>query len=276
MFRGSRLVAQATAALVVASAFGVLVAGCGGSDDTVVRFKGRSHGSIDRSTLDHWMQAAAGADIQHNLDAEGPTGLASDPADYPRCIAAAKLVGPRSFFNQLRFGHAEAIQKCHELHQAIEVQALSFLIRAHWTMVEAAERRITVSAAEVRSALGRGRTSLYPTEAMLRSYLNERHWSLSDLLFQLKLDLLGERLRTNPSAGAASEAATHSSLAGIRALVALDAQRLQAFARRTSCAPGYVVPGCSGYRGTATSASPPDALIQQLTGRRTGEPAGPR
>ncbi len=271
MCRGSRLVVQAIASLAVALACGVLATGCG-STDAVVRFEGPSHGSIARSTLDHWMQAVAGADIQHNLGAEGPTGLVSDPADYRRCVAAAKLVGPRSFFNQLRFDHAQAMQKCHELHEAIKAQALSFLIGAHWTMAEAFRRGIPANAAEVRSALGNARGGTYPPAAELGSYLKERHWSLSDLLFQVRLELLAERLQGSSIPDASSEAVAHPSSAS----AILAREQLHIRADKTFCEPGYVVPGCSEYRGSVRTATSPDTLIERLTGKRPGEPAGPR
>lgn len=242
---------------------------CGGSgNDSVVHFEGPSHASIGESTLNHWMQVMAGDDIRRNLGTEGPTGLASEPADYQRCFAAAKLVAPRSFFNQIRYDRVQITEQCHQLHQAIKAQALAFLISAHWTIVEGAERGITASAADVQSAFDTARKQPYPTEAALRRYLGERHWSLSDLLYRVKLDLLAGKLQEH--------AGTKGASAGSDQLISprLTSKRLQNSASKTICRAGYVVVGCSEYRGPPTAAPSADLLIEKLTGKHVETPAG--
>ncbi len=258
----------------VASAVTIIAAlltmtGCGGgTNDSVVHFEGPTHASISESTLNHWMQVLAGDDIRRNLGTEGPAGLASEPADYQRCFAAAKLVAPRSFFNQIRYDRVQITEKCHQLHQAIKAQALNFLISAHWTSIEAAERKITASAAEVRSAFNTERKQSYPTEAALHRYLGERHWSLADLLYQVRLNVLAGKLQGRAGTKAASAGGDQS------VSPPLTSEQVQNSASKAICKAGYVVAGCSEYRGPPTAAPSADLLIEKLTGKHVETPAG--
>jgi hypothetical protein len=256
------------AALAIIAA--CLTAGsCGSGDNpTIVRFQGPSRASISLSTLDHWMKVMVGGDIRQNLSAEGPTGLASEPADYTRCFAAAKLVAPRSFFNQIRYDRVQITEKCHQLHHVIKRQALDFLILAHWATAEAAERGLTASAADLQAAFRRARKRSYPTESALRRYLRERHWSLSDLLYQLKVELLADRRHESTGASAFRERSDWSSTAR------LASERLQSVAARTHCTSGYVVPGCSEYRGAPMPSPSPASVIEDLTGNRSESSTG--
>jgi hypothetical protein len=207
------------------------------------------------------MRALAGADIQGALGTEGPVGLASEPADYPRCFAAAKLVAPRSFFNQIRYDRAQVTEKCHRLHRAIKEQALGFLISAHWTIVDAAARGVSADRAEVRSAFVREQQRLYPTEAALHRYLNERHWSLSDLLYRIKLDLLAKALGTPSGRRVAGEGRRQSGRPQLAQTLPLT------YASKTICRRGYIVPGCSRFRGRPSAASSAVEEIERLTGK---------
>jgi hypothetical protein len=229
-----------------------------------VRFEDTSHASINRATLNHWMEAMAGDDIRRNLGTEGPTGLASEPADPARCFAAAKLVAPRSFFNQIRYDRVQVTEKCRQLHEAVKAQALAFLISAHWATTEAEKRGLSPGAADVRSALARERRRLYPTAAALHRYLTERHWSLSDLLFQLKLALIASGPRARP----------------VKAPDGLPTPADSRYVKlqdrsRTICARGYLAPGCRGYdfRDPAAQA---ESVVAELTARRAVTSPPPR
>jgi hypothetical protein len=207
------------------------------------------------------MQVIAGAEIERDLGAEGPTGLASEPADYARCFAAAKLVAPRSFFNQLRFDRVQVEESCRQLHRAIKAQALSFLIAAHWTIVQAAQRHLTASPAEVSAALARATGQSSSPQEDMRRYLTVRHWSLGDLVYQAKLDVLAGKLRgrqrrqAGPAGPAGAIYATLSSESG------------HELAGRTVCRDGYMAFGCRGYDGSSVLSPSPEAILGQLTGK---------
>jgi hypothetical protein len=209
-----------------------------------VRIDGASSASISDSALRHWMQSVAGSDFREAVGAQGPRGFVSEPADYPRCLAAAKLVGPRSFFNQLRPGRAYLNRTCHTLYHSVKAQALGFLIAAKWAEVEGEERGIKLSEADVQQAFTRSRGQRYPTEGDLHRYLAERQWSLADLLYRLKHELLLERLGSS----------------SVTAAGRMNAKMLA----RTRCADSDLVPGCSAYRGPATVSPTPEAILRHL------------
>ncbi len=231
--------------------------GCSGGT-SIVRFEGPSSASISRAALSHWMRALAGGDFRRLIGVEGPTDFASEPADYPRCLAAAKLVAPRSFFNQLRLSRPEIERRCHELHKALKTQALAFLISVRWAIAEAAEQGIVVSNADVRRAFASTRPTRYPTEQDLRKYLNERHWSLSDLLYELKARLLSDRVShpRGSSEGIGDESQPVS--------VALAMGHRGDLVARTSCSRGYVIPACEQYRGPSPPQPTPDSILRGL------------
>jgi len=231
--------------------------GCGGSDN-VVQIRGAADASISRAMLDHWMQAMAGADFRTSIGAEGPRGLVSEPADYSRCFEAAKLVAPRSFFNQLRPSARKLDQSCHALYRSVKAQSLGFLISAEWTIAEGAEHGIALSHADVERAFEQLRKRDYPTEQRLHDYLAERHWSLSDLFYQLKVNLLAARLTPRIAPHLASTGSDG------QAYAQLVRQRQRRFLARTTCRPGYVVPGCREYRGSTSAEPAPDQILKKL------------
>src|ERR1700704_3565490 len=228
---------RSTVALVTACAALFAVSDCGDSD-SVVRIQDVRNLSIGKATLDHWMRAMAGGDFRQSIGAEGPDGLPPEPAEYRRCFAAAKLVGPRSFFNQLRLTREQVEGTCRELHSAVKAQALVYLISVQWLIAEGAERGVTVSDAELRRTFGQRRSHLYPTERDLHGYLAERHWSLADLLFRLKAEMIAGRV--------APQVVKRLSELGDGESVnaTLSLERSRDLMAKTKCSPGYVVPGC--------------------------------
>ncbi len=243
------------AAALLATAFVITIAaGCGGT--TVVRIDGTPN-TISAAALDHWMRALVGSDFRETIGAEGPQGLVAEPADYSRCIDAAKLVAPRSFFNQLRPSRATLNERCHQLYRAVKQQALHFLISAQWANVEAAERGLEISDADVQRELGRIRKTRYPSEPELRRYLAERQWSLADLLYELRHEVLVRRLWPR-SITVADEAG------GKFGYEKLQAEHRSSLTARTKCARSYVVPGCDSYHGGQSTSPQPDSVIEDL------------
>jgi hypothetical protein len=236
------------------------LSGCG-SSDSVVHFKGAPHASISQATLNHWMGSIVGSDFRTSIAKQGPTGLVSQPADYPRCINSAKLVAPRSMFNQLRLGRTQLSRICHELYQSIKAQALSFLIGAQWTKAEAAEERIAVTTADVAHEFAQSRAQRFPTEAYLHKYERERQLSLADLLYQAKLNLLVTKLLPHfqqqvKRAGGGEQAYAKLALANYKDLLA-----------RTNCEKRYVVPGCSEYHGPSGGPTAANVILTELAGK---------
>lgn len=119
--------------LGIAGALATLVAGCGGGEAVVARVGGHA---ITKAALAHWMAAMA------------PEHVVPDPPRYTACIAHQRDLAPEVGVSELR-------EECERQEQALEQQALGFLISSRWLLSEAATRGVEVPAREVRSLLRR-------------------------------------------------------------------------------------------------------------------------
>lgn len=227
------------------------LAGCGGnSSGSLARFQGSS-ASIDKASLNHWMRAKVGADFRASIGTKGPEGLVSEPADYAECTAAAKKIVPRSFTGKLKLSDVEIQRKCQELYGAAKEQALSALIRSQWATIEAAKVGVHVSPAFLHKEFERYRKVALPSEAELQRYLTERHWSVSDILFELRQSILDRTLRPKYAAEA-------KRVTGANVLLALYHTRVA----KTTCEKGYVVPGCREYRELPGGPPAPNIILE--------------
>jgi hypothetical protein len=236
-----------------------------GSSESLVHIEG-APAIISKATLNHWMQAMAGGDFRANIGTRGPAGLVSEPANYTRCASAVALIAPKSFYGQVKLTDAEISQRCHQLHRAVKFQALSFLISVGWTVAEGAEEGVKVSDAELMREFARFRKGPYPTEADLRKYLRERQWSLSDVLYQLKRNILVTRILPK------FKAKVNDIGGGEETYVKLALERYHRLIARTSCRAAYVVPNCREYRGSlgVTPALSPDVIFEEIVqGRKS-------
>jgi hypothetical protein len=232
-----------------------VLSGCGGSSEAITHIQGGS-GTITRPMLDHWMRAMAGGDFRQNVGTKGPLGLVSEPANYGECEAAAAKIVPRTFTGRLKLSKAQINRKCHELYAALKAQALSYLISVQWTIAEGKEQGVEVSEALLHKEFANERKQNYPTEAQLKRYLEERHWQLSDVLYQLKRNILVRKIVP------ALRAKAEQTGGGEAAYAKLATERYNRLVARTSCKPGYVVPNCSEYHGPPSVEPSPDAILE--------------
>jgi hypothetical protein len=90
----------------------------------------------------------------------------------------------------------------------------------------------------------------YSTEADLHKYLAERQWTLSDIYYQLKRNMIVQRLEPLVKRQIAAAGG------GERGNVTVALARQKTRTARTKCEPGFVVSSCTGYRaGTPELAS---------------------
>jgi hypothetical protein len=235
------------------------IAGCGGgSSESLTHLQGSS-ARITKPMLNHWMRTMAGGDFRETIGTKGPVGLVSEPANYPECEAAARKVVPRTFTGKLKLSPAQIAQKCHELYRSVKAQALTFLLSVQWETTLGAEHGIKVSPAELQKEFDSLRAHTFPTQADLRRYLEERHWALSDIYYQLKRNIIVRRLV--PSFLAQVKKAGGGE--AVYAKLALERYKRQI--ARTTCKPGYVAPSCSEYHGPETVLPPVAVILEALT-----------
>ncbi len=251
----------------------LILTGCGGSDSaahgegsggggSVTRIQGTS-ASIDKAVLNHWMRSMAGGDYRASIGVQGPRGLVSEPANYGECASAAKTFVPRTPTGQLKLSDAQIAQKCRQLYQSIKAQALSFLISVQWTVAEGAEQGLKVTDADLRHEFARFWKERYPTKQEFEKYIAERQWVLSDVLYQLKRNILVGRILPK------FKAKVNRAGGGEQLYVKFALERYKALIAKTSCRAGYVVPNCKEYSGPPIVAPAPNIILEYFAQGRS-------
>ena len=244
---------------------GVIAAmsGCGGSsgmpESAVAQVGGTS---ITRAALGHWMASLVGEDYFQHVGARAPQGLVSEPPNYQGCLTAAEKIVPKLPDGRLELTRAQLLGRCRQLYRSLQRQALSLLLSFAWRAGEGAEQGIEVSDAEVLQSLARVRAEQFPKDGQFEAYLDQRDWSLSDELAELKRSLLSTKLlaafrRRHPTSNWPIEYGR---------LLEANAKKWRS---RTTCRTGYVVEQCKqGVPSQPAPSSSPSVLLENLAAGR--------
>jgi hypothetical protein len=251
------------APLSLALIAGLLVLGlasCGGGGDPTVATVGKT--KISRATLNHWMATMVGGDYQELVGSSAPAGLVSEPADYSRCVAAAKTIKPASLPASIP-NEARLTIRCRQLYTAVKEQALSYLISALWRSEEGAEIGQSVSDREVSKELQELAYSNYKSPAAFRRFLASRHWSIADERFLLKRNLLDTKFLQR------TKARTAALGGGEKTYGKLVVENVAKWRAKTHCSSGYTAWQCRTDGSTGEASDPSAAvLVEQLGGIR--------
>jgi hypothetical protein len=239
----------------------------GGSSDEVVAHVGDT--AITKPAVNHWMATLVGGDYNELSGGRRvPEGLVSEPPSYPSCVAHLEAAAATPAEGGSRPEGVKLLTKCQHLYQALRTQATEFLVRSQWQIGLYREHGVTATDDEVSKFFEESkRTHPYlSTETRVHNYLSSRRLSLTDYLYILKLDLLGQKFQRKLEQEGKQE------LAGVP-------EAEQRWTAKTSCRPGYVVQHCKQYRGGPEykSGPPPSILMEQIaalvTGRCINRPA---
>ena len=126
-------------------------------------------------------------------------------------------------------------------YQAAKTEVLGFLITADWLIGESSALGIKLSDAEVKRQLVKEKLAAFPEPAKFEAYLRSSGETVSDLLLNIKVHMLEQRLEQRVLRGK-SEAAKQKAFA---AFVKAFRDRWTA---RTECRAGYVVEDCKQYK----------------------------
>jgi hypothetical protein len=248
--------------LALALIAGLLILGlgsCGGSGDPTVAIVGKT--KISRSTLNHWMSTMLGGDYREIVGSAAPAGLVSEPADYARCVAAAKAIKPASLPASIP-NEARLKIRCRQLYTAVKEQALSYLISALWRSEEGAEVGHNVSDRELSRKVQELAYSNYKSPAAFHRFLASRHWSLADERFLLKRNLLDSKFLERVKARVAALGG------GEKTYGKLVQENVAKWSKKTSCSSGYTAWQCRPG-GSPGEADPSAAMVvEQLGGVR--------
>jgi hypothetical protein len=229
---------------------------CGSSNGPTVATVGKT--KISRSTLNHWMNTMVGGDYQELVGDPAPAGLVSEPANYGRCVTAAKRIKPKSLPAP---NEAQLRIRCRQLHTAVKEQALNYLISALWRTEEGAELRQGVSEDELSQKLQEIAYREYKSPAAFRRFLASRHWSIADERYLLKRNLLDtkflERLKRRVAALGGGE----------KAYTKLTSENIAKWRAKTSCSSGFAAWQCSAEGSTGAEPSVA-VVVKQIAGDR--------
>jgi len=244
----------ALAACFGLASVGLAACGGSGSDPAAVIARVGPY-AITKGMLSEWMTERIGEDFYTFNLHQAPTGLVSEPADYPACVAAAKRYtqtsGGRS---QGRPSDAQLTQTCRALYLAVKEQAMEYLVSTYWSFNFYAKYGIGVNDAIAQHAFDRIHAEQYPGDAFEHMLAAHRRTDAQELLL-LKNNELAAKVRERLLSR------------GRHVVAAVELASEQA-GEAATCSRGYVVKYCKGYGPTLepvqASRHSPDALLAEL------------
>jgi hypothetical protein len=253
------------AAIIVSSVLmGALAAGCGGASgngDAVVAQVGRT--PITEATLNHWMATFVRGDFYQAVGSKAPAGLATNPPNYDSCVKAAKTLAPGPSSGKRILSAAQLEHRCRVLYRDVRHEALSYLISVLWAVGQAAEIGKHVSDQQIQHYLGEIVKEQYKTQQAFTTYLANKGWSLADMQYILKKNILSEQLNTDAKAKASQLGG------GKQAFMKVILRRNAQWTAKTNCRAGYVVWQCQEYKPKTTSTeASPAVLFEEMGGSR--------
>ncbi len=228
MRTNNTLLATILTPAAIAFVFALALGGCGGG------------GSTTATTTTIPSSPATAAVTASDASADAVASVAGVPiakAGYEHWLAVERALGGSS-----NPGH----------------EALAFLITSQWVLSEAAARKLSVSAAEVKQRLAKVKQQSFPKASSFARFLSSSGETEADLLARVKVELLQQRIAAQVSAGksAAQRGAT---------LAAFERAFQQRWKAQTTCKPGYVMEDCAEYSG-----KPEDLTIKHTGSSASG------
>jgi hypothetical protein len=234
------------------------IPGSGVSSEVVVQTGGSP---ITKAEVDHWMSTLAGGDFyeiahKHTI----PAGLVSEPPNYAACVTRLERVAASSYKGPSKPTAVQLLGKCRQLHQALKLQALNFLVEAEWMIGLYGEKGLKATDGETAQLLKEIKARQYPKgEAEFQQFLASNRRSLPDELFVVKLDVLRRKAAQKLSAGGK--------------VLATFTEAGRIWTTKTSCHAGYVVQHCKQYTGQQPPSSlPSPAVLLEQVAVLTGVP----
>ncbi len=144
---------------------------------------------IAKQAFNHWMFVAAKLGLAQ-AGSSAPVVVPNDPPGFQSCVTQARTEIPSVATDSTK----TLQQDCSRLFDSLKTQALGQLISSYWQQAEAAKQHITVSNAEVQTTFERDRTRSYPTPQLFNSFLQQSGYTVQDLTFLVRIQLLYQKL----------------------------------------------------------------------------------
>ncbi len=126
-------------------------------------------------------------------------------------------------------------------YEAAKAEVLGFLITADWMIGESSLRGVRLSDAEVKRQLVREKLAAFPEPAKFKAYLRSSGETVSDVLLDLKVHMLEQKLEQRALHGKTEAARQKAFAAFVKAF-------RKKWTANTDCRPAYVVVDCRQYK----------------------------
>lgn len=139
------------------------------------------------------------------INAAQTGGVVPDPPNYTKCIAGKKKASPKLSASALK-------KQCEKDWETSKTSIMTSLIQQKWFELEAEERGINISDAEVKARFGQLKQQSFPKDADYQKFLKQYGQTEADLLKLVRASMVQEKVQQKvtdiptPSTGAAKDA----------------------------------------------------------------------
>jgi foldase protein PrsA len=168
-------------------AVALAVAGCGGSStgDSVAVVAGNP---ISTKAFKHWMFVAAKGQAAQSPGQ--PVIVPSDPPKFKGCVAQVRAAIP----SLAKTSDTQIASDCKQLFTSLSSQVMDFLIKAYWYQADAHKLHISITNAQIQTALAAAKKAQFPTPAQFQAFLTSSGLTLNDVLFRVRVSQIFSKL----------------------------------------------------------------------------------
>lgn len=142
---------------------------------------------VSAQAFNHWLFVAAKSQAAQN---PGSPVIVPDPPTYSKCLAQV-----RHYIPSLAKTPAKTIKAdCKQLFQSYASQVMQFLIQGYWYQLEANQRHINVTNADVEKAFNSAKKSQFTSDSQFQSFLSSTGQTLQDILFRFRINTIAAKL----------------------------------------------------------------------------------
>jgi foldase protein PrsA len=144
---------------------------------------------ITLQAFNHWMYVAAKGNAAQS-GGSSPVIVPTDPPNFTGCIAQARKEIPQV----AKESDKQLKSACGQLFTSLSSQVMDFLIRGYWYQADAARQHIHISDAQVQKEFNTEKAQQYPTASAFQTFLTQSGYTIQDLLFRVRLNLVYKAL----------------------------------------------------------------------------------
>jgi foldase protein PrsA len=115
-------------------------------------------------------------------------GVAPDPPNFTKCIAGKKKTSPK-------LGNAALKKQCEKDWEQSKTQIMTSLVQQKWYELEAEERGIDVSDAQVKARFQQLKQQSFPKEADYQKFLKTYNQTEADILKLVRASMIQEKVQ---------------------------------------------------------------------------------